>query len=546
MALRRCMTSIAGVRLVRLATLGALALLSPLCFASPELLIVKLSPPGKAVDGDPNDSLIQFVAQEFDDDGRVLPVAWGLSDPFFRAAVDDKVLLNPPDKPDLSDAEHAASKLKAEYVLAVSVQQVNLTVYAVATLYHKGKEIWHDPSANSALEMAGEKNRQAAERLARKRHQKTPDEPETPEGREIKISLTGRDSDNELRSLARTWATLLEAGPLKALPPKPKPQNAKVDPGQKPAVVDPPPPVHKVDNQQLLADAMKLLGEKRYPEAITMLRDAVDAEPMDVERRRALVMALMQGGDPSVAADEAQRAAAVLPNQSDLRTLAARAYLRAGKADEALAQLKEAVAHDPDGVDTRMLIGELDLSKGQLRDAQTQFDFVLTKSQLPDAMFDRAIVKSLLGDSDGAAQDLQAADKAGLDPNPVLQSQRLASALRAYSPKFDDFADRSRGLLQRAKIHPDDAAVVTDADQLGKEIAAASSFFDAIAVPAAHKASHERLLLALKLLTQAISDIEDYLKAHSDDTFSDATINVGEGLKNLKFAREALARELAS
>ena len=81
-----------------------------------------------------------------------------------------------------------------------------------------------------------------------------------------------------------------------------------------------------------------------------------------------------------VAAQEARRAAAVLPDQTELHTLAARAFVRAGKPDEALAELNESVARDPNAIETRMLIGELDLTKRQYADAGSQFDFVISKA----------------------------------------------------------------------------------------------------------------------------------------------------------------------
>src|SRR5438270_13782009 len=124
----------------------ALALfLCACCFAAPQLLIVKVAPDSKYADGDPSDNLIQFIAQEFDDDGRVLPIAWGISDPYFRAAVDDKILLNPTEKPDLDEAQRTASRLKADYLLVVTVRQSELALYAVASLFRRGKLIWRDP-----------------------------------------------------------------------------------------------------------------------------------------------------------------------------------------------------------------------------------------------------------------------------------------------------------------------------------------------------------------------------------------------------------------
>ena len=516
-------------------------------WSAPQLLIVKLVPNDKYADGDPNDNLIQFIAQEFDDDGRVLPIAWGISDPYFRAAVDDKILVNPPDKPDLEEAQRTASKLKADYLLVVTVRQSDLSLFAVATLYRRGKEIWRDPDRNAIdLQAANEKNREIAEKIARKRKEHAPDEPQAvPEGREIKITLTGRDNDNELRSLARTWVTFLSDGALKSLPARPKVQIQHIDPGQKPPITADPPPVHKVDNKQLLADATKLLSAKHYPEAISMLRDAVDTEPMDVERRRALVLALLEGGDPLVAAQEARRAAAILPDQAELHGLAARAFMKAGKPDEALAELNESVAHDPNSIETRMLIGELDLGSAKYADAGSQFDFVISKAAFPDAFFDRAVVKCLSADQDGAGQDLASANQHGLASDPASVANRYALVSSAFDSVFKEFGPRLRSDLQRVRVRPNDAEVTTDIQDAAKKVSAYIAFLEPLAAPPAHKASHERQLLALKLLAQSLSDMEDYQKAQSEETLSDATISLGEGLKNLTQAKTDYEKEIS-
>jgi len=532
------------VRILRSIALALALLTCACCFAAPQVLIVKIAPAGKYADGDPSDNLIQFLAQEFDDEGRVLPIAWGISDPYFRAAVDDKILVNPPDKPDLEEAQRVASKLKADYLLVVSVCQSDLSLYAVATLYRRGKEIWRDPDKNAVtLQEATQKNREIAEQIARKRKQHAPEEPDIPEGREIKITLTGRDNDNELHSLARTWITLIGDGPLKSLPSRPRVQTQKIDPGQKPLIAPDPPPVHKVDNQQLLADVTKLLSTKHYAEAIGMLRDAVDTEPMDVERRRALVLALLQGGDPLVAAQEARRAAAVLPDQAELHTLAARAFVRAGKPDEAASELNEAVARDPNAIETRMLIGELDLAKKQYADAGSQFDFVVSKSPFPEAFFDRAIVRTINADSAGANEDLGAARDHSLATDVGSVSNRYTLAFSTLQDAFADLGPRLRTDLQKMRVRPNDTDVAADIEEASKHISAYIAFLEPLPAPAAHKASLERTLLALKLLAQSVSDMEDYQKAQSEETFSDATINLGEGLKNLNQAKAAYAQE---
>jgi tetratricopeptide (TPR) repeat protein len=512
--------------------------------ASPQMLIAKLLPASKQQDGDPGETLVQYIAQEFDEDGRVSPIAWGLTDPYFRAAVEDGLLKSASKQPDLEEALAAGNRLKVEYVLAVTVTRAEGALRATATLYRHGKALWRDPQKGGKNIDIQLHNREIAAKIAKKNKQPVSEqELLDPDVRVITISNSGADSENELRSLAHTWATMLENETLKALVSRPKPQQMQVETGQKPPPVEIP-AVKRVDNQQLLADAMKLLNAHQGAQAINILRDGVDAEPLDISRRKALVMALMQTGQPLMAALEARRAAALLPSQVELRVLAARAYIAAGQMDEARADLKEAVARDPDAPETRMLLGEVSLSKMQLQEAIGHFDFVVAKSADPEALYKRALAKAMADDTAGATVDMEAAKKAGLVQDQFSISSRYEYTMTLINPALEDLGPRSRTLLQRARVRSTDEAVATDNRALQKKTGALSSFLDGLVVPAAHKASHERLLLALKLLNQSLTDIEDFVKSQSEDSISDATINIGEALKNLTSAKETYKTEL--
>ena len=52
-----------------------------------------------------------------------------------------------------------------------------------------------------------------------------------------------------------------------------------------------------------------------------------------------------------------------MPDAIELRVLAARAWMRAGKPDEAQTDLNEAMARNPDGAGTRLLLGEIGIAQ---------------------------------------------------------------------------------------------------------------------------------------------------------------------------------------
>ncbi|MEQ1934608.1 MAG: tetratricopeptide repeat protein, partial [Fimbriimonadaceae bacterium] len=160
--------------------------------------------------------------------------------------------------------------------------------------------------------------------------------------------------------------------PLKSLPPKPRTPDTA---GTLTTDINPPvapPKAEKVDNTELMSQVMKLMGKGDKAGAITLLRDAVDVAPLDLERRRALVNVLLAAGYYQEAAGQARRAATILPDVVPLSLLAARAWLAAGFVEQAEVDLKEAVSREPDGAETRTLLGEVCLRRGQHPEAIAQ------------------------------------------------------------------------------------------------------------------------------------------------------------------------------
>jgi tetratricopeptide (TPR) repeat protein len=523
-----------------------LVALSVVCFAAPEVLIVAINPDGlkrqKANVADLGPILVEFTAEEFDTDGRLHPIAWSMTDPYYRIAVESgKIKKN--DRPSLRDAFRTAEELKVEYLMTVSVWEDQGKILASATVYKGAKQLWRDPDATDPAYQAALINQHNAENQAKHNKKQSP-RMDVVNAREIVIGNTGQDQDNVLHSLGRTWVLKLGDSVFKPLEAHPAVAPTVVDPGPKPITVTPPPtPPQKVDNKDVFAQAMKLLAEHKNAEAIGMLRDAVDLAPLDAERRRALINALAQTGQPLMAAGEARRAASILPDKLEFRVLAARNYLAAGQSDEAMADLKEAVARDPNGSETRRLLGEIDLWKLDFTEAIAQFDFVVSKDSSADAYYDRGLAKCLSGDAAGAAQDMDLAKKNGLQTGAALDAKRYADVESLLDKVESNYGDRSRTLLQHAKAKPDDASVASDNTDLLNKASAEVAFLSAISVPESHQRSSDTRLLALKLLVQCYTDLEDYIKSPNDDALGDATITLGEGLKDLDQVKDMYSGE---
>jgi len=82
-------------------------------------------------------------------------------------------------------------------------------------------------------------------------------------------------------------------------------------------------------------------------------------------------------------------------------------------------------------------------------------------------------------------------------------------------------------------------------DDLASHVASVAGFVDGALAPKECQTSADQHAMALKLLNQSLSELEGFLKSPNEDTLSDATISLGEGLKHLTAAQEALKKEFA-
>lgn len=487
------------------------------------ILVVQQTSGPRADDVDGERILTQLIAEEFDTDGRLVAVAWSLFDPVFRSAVNGK-LVQSTDNPDLRSVLDAADKLKTEYVLTFAVFQREGQVVGRAQLYRRGRLVWNDPDGNKST---GDRT----------------DATERSDARIFTVLTNSRlDLPNTLRAASRTWCQLLFDDPLKGLNPKPRTDAPDLDPGVKPDIPEAP-PVRKVDNGQLMTDVMKLLASGKTAEAIAMLRDAVDTEPLDLERRKALTNALATSGMSEVAAREARRAAALFPDQVDLWALAARMWLSLDRFDEANLDLNEAVARQPESVETRLLLADVALGKLQTEIALPHLDFAIQNAPSAEAFFKRALARSLNDDATGAASDLAEAKKLGFGSDPLALRIQYASAIRVADAAMQESVVALRTLVPKARLNFGSREVRADQKVVSKRIESLSSLFDAVPVPAPHKNSHAKWTLALSLLAQSAGELGAFLDSGVDDSANDAIISLSEALKALQEASAAFRAE---
>jgi tetratricopeptide (TPR) repeat protein len=468
----------------------------------PRVLIVQMPVPATKEGDDPNLLIADALAQELDEGGKVSPIVWGMTDPVFRAAATEGKLKETPDHPTLAQAQNATRPLSAELLLTCEAKIAGGNCTADVKLLRSGRVVWKDTQ-------------------------------------QMRVGQGGlTDRFDSARSLARTLALRLQGEALKSLPVATKAETAELTKGQAP-VMEPVvvPDTSAADLAKLKTEVQRLLSDGRRSAAILILRDGIDVKPLDAARRKLLVDTLVES-DPIGAAEEARRAANLVPDDAELRVLAARAWLRANRNAEAQADLNEAMARQPDSVTTRLLLAEIALRKGNGEQALEHADRALKTDPGAEAYFVRALCRSTLGGTDGVKQDLAAAQKASPEvaPNDAMRRYRLSAEV--LDAEFDRLANTLKTLIPKLTTKPKDKVLADELEQAMALNEAQSALQEGVMVPSDLKAAHDRRVLARKLLGQVLMDLEAFMGG-TTEAIGDARINLGDAIKQMATAREA-------
>jgi tetratricopeptide (TPR) repeat protein len=107
-----------------------------------------------------------------------------------------------------------------------------------------------------------------------------------------------------------------------------------------------------------LADAYRKAGRTR--DAIRLCRDGLGRFPHYSTARLVLAKALLDEGDPEAALSEVRAVLEKSPRDAEAHRLASELYRRAGRLDDALGHLRQAVKLDPGDRESRALLEVLD------------------------------------------------------------------------------------------------------------------------------------------------------------------------------------------
>ncbi len=448
--------------------------------------------------------LADYLAREMDHEGRVASIVWSLSDPLFRHAYNTGLVQGRAENPEREDVLRFGRDRKIEYIFFIRAQWVERGIDSELEVFRSGRSVWRDRQIVGAS------------------------------------TARGFDLENTARSLANTWRVLLCDGPLKGLEARPIQRTPPPTEGQAPKVPVVRPLDMPADNTQLFAEWATLIQERDYDGAVRLLRGGIDEEPFDASRRKKLVETLLLMREPQLAALAARNALQVAPWERDFWVYSAQAWLSAEDRKLALQHLDEAIARYPERAELRVLIALLHLTQLDAAAAERHLSEVQSGEVVAEVALGRSLTAALRGDVEDAESAWRLAQETGLEYAGFSGELRYELLATCFYRAVERMLEETLRLLNRASRSSERVAVQAELSGILRRGRALAHLAGAYPPPTSHHLSHERRLLALKLLVQSWNDLEASLQAPATDAslLTNARILYGEALREASTAQK--------
>lgn len=451
--------------------------------------------------------MLDNMKEELAEDGRLTVVAWQRKDRTFADATSSIPLPDPPTEGAIADVSR---RVRARYTLVIEATRYKEQVYPRADLFQAGRR--------GALWTTGPRRSAAGNSQVIK------------VGDEIDWQATAQ-------SLSRTWMIQLSQGPLRSLgvgdTTLPNPLAAR------PEATAPRPDLTASAGPEALSASEDLVRRGQVGAAIIYLKDAVDANPFEPDRRVRLMELLNLQGLPAEAAEEGRRAARLASDRTDLWLASAKSWLLAGKPEEAKQDVNEALARGADGPLSRRLLGDIALIRGDLPRARDEYSLSMEQADSPRTRLGLAISFSLIGQPDLA--------RAILTKEPAVAGELApgdyAFLVEMLGPVTSSITQGLSDLGPAARRSPKDPAVIKEAERLERQSLALQELLVLVSPPAAHKRSHDSRVLAHKLMYQASQEVLSFAKGGDPEAGLEIVLSLGEALRQFSIARDGYRAE---
>ncbi|MBS1700710.1 MAG: hypothetical protein JST12_03545 [Armatimonadetes bacterium] len=466
-----------------------------------------------AVNGSAILDLANPMANEIDAVGQLHCLTYSVEDPTIRDAFLAGKITKPEKFYKLDDLLSAARTLNVPYVIWIEGQNSSMKVGNAsqkvlschATLYRGGRKIWDETDSQS-------------------------------------VSISGDTvTDATIRACASSLTVKMQNGPLKGFDkfPKGTVPTDNIGKGQAPIIPESSDDDPVLNDWTVIKESVKnLISDGKLTAAEMLLRDAVDAAPNDVERRKALID-FLQGHQQVDAAVKATVDAAEALGDPSMMAQAAKILIESGQVDRASEIIKDSIASDPNNAAMQIMEAELRMRAAMPDQAITHLEAALKVKPTVEGYYLRAICRALLGSEDGVRLDLERVVKDDARMQ-IDQYGRMAAILdSAWTYEAPDL----RTLAQKTELKPKAEEVADGIDAQERMAKACIALLGETCPNPTFEKSHGIRLLALNLLIQSLTELRHYISSGDKQSLNDANFDIGETVRNLADAKAQFEKE---
>lgn len=454
-------------------------------------------------DADPNVLVSMKLGDILQGSGKVAPIVWHQADPVIQSAIQAGKLPALPTSAKRPDVFTIARTLDATYVAFVTLNRTGAELKGVVEVFRArgGRSLWKNET-------------------------------------NVSIMQNGKmDPESGSLSIANTWAIQMNATPFRELPSRPMFENPT------PSNPSTSPPTTVSIDRTPLASGKKALEDDRLVAAVALLHDAVDVEPMSVEARSLYIEALRRSGHPFLAADEAARAAVLMPTEGAFLVDAAGAWIQGGKSERAAEIIQAALAADPKNAAALSLMGDLFAGRLDLDRAVEYYTRSYEAKQNPETLYKRAQAHAIAERFVDSLADIERANSTGLSSEPEVSARRYRDTVKVVDPVIESLASNLRNLLREAGASQS-TALQPRAAAFVKRVESFLSYLDRIDAPEVFARSHTRRELAVGLLHQAAQGLARSVEGGGRDPLGDAELLQIEAMREFAVAKQQYQAEI--
>jgi tetratricopeptide (TPR) repeat protein len=455
-------------------------------------------------DTDPNVLVSKKLGDILQQSGKVAPIVWHQQDPTIQDAIKTGKLPALPTTASRPDVFSISRTLGASYVAFIKLNRTGAELKGTIEVYRSrgGGSLWKNDT-------------------------------------NVSIMQSGKlDPESGSMSVANTWAIQLNANPFKDLPSRPVFENPQ------PSNTNVAPPTTVNIDRAPLESGKKALADGRLVAAVSLLHDAVDIEPMSVEARTLYIEALRRSGHPFLAADEAARAAELMPNEGVFLVDAAEAWIQGGKSDRAAEMILAALRSNPKNAEALSLMGDLHAGRLELDRAIDYYSQAYAASENPETLYKRAQAYAIAERFEESVADIDKANTTGLSKEPEVAIARYRNSVKVLDPAIDALASNLRNLLREAGDLSQSTALKPRSAAFAKSVESFLAYLERLQPPELFARSHTRRELAVSLMAQSAQGLYRSLDGGGRDALGDAELLQIEAMREFAVAKQQYQAEV--